>query len=141
MLRLRISYATRSPLRDRGIRTKTMSGTTINPTAQKILDYWLGLGWESAPATDIRAEERKRWFFAGKEVDEEVTALFKSDCESLLEGQKDHWAQSGTSYDVLAGIILGDQLCRHVYRNTPTMYKADDIVLPWARDLVVSEIE
>lgn len=137
---MHISYATRSPLRNRGIRAKTMSGTTMNPTARKILDYWLGLGWESAPATDVRAEERKRWFFAGKEVDEEVIAMFKPDCETLLQGRTEHWSRNGSSYDVLAGIILGDQLCRHVYRNTPTMYEADDVVLPWARELVVSFI-
>lgn len=113
----------------------------INPKAQEVLDYWLGDGWQNAPASDTRPERGQIWFRGGPAVDEEITSKFGEDCEALIRGDLDEWHKSGNVYDTLAGILIGDQFCRNVYRGSAKMYAADDKVIAWAKNLVVSGIE
>jgi len=118
-----------------------MASLQINPKAQEILDYWLGEGWKTAGASDTRADRSKIWFGGGPAVDEEITSKFGEDCEALIRGDLDEWHASGSIYDTLAGIIIGDQFSRNVFRNTAKMYAADGRVLSWAKDLVVCRFD
>lgn len=106
------------------------------PKSQEILDYWLGEGWKTAPASDTRSAYSEKWFRGGKAVDEEITSKFGEDCEGFIRGDLDSWNTTGNIYDTLAGILIGDQFCRNVYRGTAKMYAADDRVISWAKDLV-----
>lgn len=117
-----------------------MASLQINPKAQEVLDYWLGEGWQTAPASDTRADRSKIWFQGGPAVDEEITSKFGEYSEALIRGDLDDWHTGGNIYDALAGIIIGDQFCRNIYRGTAKMYAADGRVLSWAKDLVVCKI-
>lgn len=119
-------------------RAMAASSQQTNPKAQEILDYWLGEGWQTAPASDTRPEHAKKWFGGGPVVDAEIISKFGEDCEALIRGDLDEWHKGGNIYDTLAGILIGDQFCRNVYRNTAKMYAADPRVMSWAKDLVES---
>ena len=67
---------------------------------------------------------------------QEVIEKFGEDCEAFSEGKYDSWQQQ--PYNCLAGILIGDQLTRNVYRDSAKMYVSDDRVLAWAKALVVS---
>lgn len=117
---------------------RVVNSALMNPRSQKVLDYWLGEGWETAPAHDVRPMKMKTWFQGGPEVDKEITEMFRGDCEALLRGDLDDVASQGSRLDVLAAIIIGDQFSRNIYRGTAKMYECDDKVLPWAQHLVES---
>lgn len=67
---------------------------------------------------------------------QEITELFAADCEALAQGAYDDWQAS--LYDCLAGILVGDQLSRNVWRGSARMFSNDVRVLAWAKALVVS---
>lgn len=117
--------------------TRAMA-TKIAPEAQSVLTFWLGEGWEDAPATDIRSERMPLWFQGNPDTDAEITSKFGASCEELICGDLDSWNEGGNALETLAGIIIGDQLCRNVYRGTAKMYAADPKVLAWAKSLVDS---
>jgi len=112
--------------------------SALHPRAQTILDFWLGEGWESAAANDGRPEKMKVWFQGGPDVDVLIRDTFGNDCQALLRGEYDAWQQGGNVHESVAGIILGDQFFRNVYRDTAQMYAADPKVLPWAKALVAA---
>lgn len=116
-------------------RASFMAGTTtLHPRAHAVLDYWLGTGWPTAPITYLPADQKVKWFMGGPKVDKEIMELFGEDCEALAQGAYDDWQHD--VHGCLAGIIMGDQLCRNVYRGTPGMFKNDPKVLAWAKSLV-----
>lgn len=117
--------------------TRAMA-TKIAPEAQNVLTFWLGEGWEDAPATDIRGERMPLWFQGSADTDAEITSKFGASCEALIRGDLDSWYEGGNTLETLAGIIIGDQFCRNVYRGTAKMYAADPKILAWAKGLVVS---
>ena len=111
----------------------------MDPLAKKVLDYWFGRGWDTAPPTDVRESEAKKWFFGGEATDIEIKEQFTEACESLLKGDLDAWQQPDSSAnEALAGIIIGDQFFRNVYRGTGAMFASDSKVLPWTKQLVQS---
>jgi uncharacterized protein (DUF924 family) len=69
-------------------------------------------------------------------VDADIVSRFKPDCEALLRGDYDAWQRQ--PLEALAGIIIGDQLARNVYRGTARMYAADPKALAWSKSLLVS---
>lgn len=66
---------------------------------------------------------------------QKIVAEFGNDCEKLVAGLYDEWESQGR-LSCIAGIILGDQMSRNVYRGTPKMYAADDRVLVWVKGLL-----
>lgn len=96
----------------------------------------LGDGWETAAPDDTRPDKRGIWFQGGPEVDADIVSRFKRDCEALLHGDYDAWQRQ--PLEALAGIIVGDQLARNVYRGTARMYAADPKALAWSKALLVS---
>ena len=79
------------------------------------MDYWLGEGWEAAPAGDTRPNDSKKWFMGGPEVDGVIIEQFGADCEALLAGELEDWRARPLS--TLAAIIVGDQFSRNAYRG------------------------
>ena len=116
--------------------TRAMA-TKIAPEAKSVLDYWLGEGWEDAPASDVRPERMSIWFGGGPAIDAEIISKFGSACEALNKGDLDAWYEGGNVLETLAGIIIGDQFCRNAYRGTAKMYAADSKILTWANSIVV----
>lgn len=115
--------------------TASMSAApALNPDAQRVLDYWLGPGWESAPPDEVRADRMSIWFSGSPEVDAAITKDFGPLCEALIAGDLDGWRAQPV--ETVAGIIVGDQLSRNVYRSTAKMYVADPRVLEWSRGLI-----
>ena len=114
--------------------------TQMDPRAHRVLEYWFGEGFETADATDGRSSRSKIWFQGSAEIDAEIIEKFGEDCNALIHGEElDHWqANTGNVLEALAGIIIGDQYCRNVFRGTANMYAADHKVLPWTKALVVS---
>ena len=87
----------------------------LPPRARAVLDYWLGEGWEAAPAGDTRPNDSKKWFMGGPEVDGVIIEQFGADCEALLAGELEDWRARPLS--TLAAIIVGDQFSRNAYRG------------------------
>eukprot|EP00887_Chlorella_sp_A99_P001464 scaffold8.g1464.t1 len=94
----------------------------------------LGPGWESAPPDEVRADRMSIWFSGSPEVDAAITKDFGPLCEALIAGDLDGWRAQPV--ETVAGIIVGDQLSRNVYRSTAKMYVADPRVLEWSRGLI-----
>lgn len=110
-------------------------GAEMEPRAAAILDFWWGEGWKEAGFYSMKRDTTPMWFGGGEEIDAEIHDKFSDMCEELLKGGMDGW-QNETIHDALAGIILGDQFFRNVYRGTPKMYAADEKVIQWSRKLL-----
>jgi uncharacterized protein (DUF924 family) len=115
------------------------AAAAMHPRAQSVLDFWFGPGWEAAPPTDTRAEKMGMWFSGKPELDAEIVAAFGADCEALLRGEYDAWAAPDAEpAEALAAILVGDQLARNAFRDTPKMFAADEKTLAWALALADS---
>lgn len=86
-----------------------------------ILDFWFG----NLPADDFfPAEKSKLWFSGLAEVDAAVRENFAKDVERALRGKLASWEKEPRS--CLALIILLDQFPRHLYRDSPQAFEADE---------------
>jgi uncharacterized protein (DUF924 family) len=113
------------------------SGNIMAVTSQsKILNYWLGDGWESKPWDEISQEKFKMWFSGSPEVDSYIIDNFKDDCHALLDGNLDAWHSSEDIKSTLAAVILGDQFSRNCFRGSAKMYEADEKVLKWSKEVI-----
>lgn len=137
-------------------------GAAADARAAAVLAYWFGgedaykhvasLAWPPA-------EVNRRWFFGGKEVDDEIRARFLPLLDELAaatEGDGDDGAKSArrwldadqeasssssSSADflplrALAGIVAMDQFSRNAFRGTPRAFALDAEALRWSRALV-----
>lgn len=117
----------------------TGSKNTLIPKAQDILDFWFGAGWEDFSPLEMKPSWMPMWFRTSSETDAALKEKFGDDCEALLQGQYDDWQTSGNVYNAVAGIILGDQFFRNVYRATPKMFAADPKALAWSKAIISND--
>jgi len=96
-------------------------------TVKKILQFWFG-SLENGQAT---AEQQKLWWSKHLLADKYITEHFQQDVLKAIAGQYEDWLQDPKG--TLALIILVDQFCRHIYRDTPAAFAADPVALQWAR--------
>ena len=83
-----------------------------------IVDYWFKHDVSQIPVVlDF-------WFGANPELDREMRALFEHDLQDALTRGPRHLA-SGSSKEILAGVLLLDQLPRNIYRGTPRAFEHD----------------
>lgn len=108
-----------------------------------ILDFWLGSldarGW-SPP------EVAQRWFIATPEFDAAIRDRFEGTWQAIRSGRRDGWLESPR--DLLAYVIVLDQLGRNMFRGTPAMFAGDDLARAatlkatgagWDQDLATAE--
>jgi uncharacterized protein (DUF924 family) len=97
-----------------------------NPLAKRILNFWLGDLKVGKDATS----KKELWWGKNPSVDEYITTNFKESYYAALEGKYDGWKKS--PQESLAFIILLDQFSRHIFRNSPQAFSADEIAVAWA---------
>lgn len=122
------------------------TGETQQPMdrSQYILEYWLGPSWKSASRWDPLAKENSdKWFGKSDQVDSYIQQEFGHDVELLETTYKTSWNKLYNTHasidECVAYIILGDQMCRNMYRGTPDMYRADTLTLPLSKHLLGHE--
>lgn len=96
----------------------------MNPQAQAILDFWFG--------GDL---PRKEWFQKNAAFDREIAQRFGAEIEQALEGGLHAWDAEGAPA-ALARIVVLDQFCRNVYRDTPLAFAGDHQALAAALDMI-----
>lgn len=88
----------------------------------QVLEYWFG---------GDHAENYKKWFQGGPEVDAEIRDRFLSVVEQARAGTLERWGS--TPRGALAWLILVDQFSRNLYRNSPASFSCDPMALAWTR--------
>lgn len=96
----------------------------MNAQAQAILDFWFG---GELP--------RKEWFQKSESFDREIAQRFGAQIELALEGGLHAWDAEGPQA-ALARILVLDQFCRNVYRDTPLAFAGDHQALAAALDML-----
>jgi uncharacterized protein (DUF924 family) len=92
--------------------------------AQAVLDFWFG---GELP--------RKEWFQKSAAFDREIEQRFGTQIEQALEGGLHSWDAEGPQA-TLARILVLDQFCRNVYRDTPLAFAGDHQALQAALDMI-----
>lgn len=93
-----------------------------------MLDYWFA-GFDRVNAGQ---EQMKRWYFSGKQGDEEVKQEFEQDLLKIEQGDYRHWLNDKEG--ALAYIIICDQFTRQVYRGSGLAFSNDAKVVNWSRE-------
>jgi uncharacterized protein (DUF924 family) len=96
----------------------------MNTQAQAVLDFWFG---GTLP--------RKEWFQKSDSFDREIEQRFGAQIEQALEGGLHAWDADGPRA-ALARILVLDQFCRNVYRDTPLSFAGDHQALAAALDMI-----
>lgn len=97
----------------------------MNATAQAVIDFWFG-------DTDT---PRRQWFQKDDGFDREIGQRFGAQIQQALQGGLQAWDAEGPQA-ALARILLLDQFCRNVYRDTPQAFAGDAIALQSALRLI-----
>ncbi|MGI9307272.1 MAG: DUF924 family protein [Gammaproteobacteria bacterium] len=99
-----------------------------NEEARAVLAYWFGAlsedGWPLA-------DRNRLWFGFSAEDDDEMRARFGGEDGAIrraLSGKLAHWLDGGAR-DILAYIILLDQMTRAVFRGTAEAFCGDEKAL------------
>jgi uncharacterized protein (DUF924 family) len=97
--------------------------------AAALVGYWFDGATDEA---DIRPGHPcyRRWFGGGPEVDAEVGRAFADDMRAARAGACAGWS---TPHEVLAQVLLLDQVPRHVYRGDGRAFDSDGAALELAR--------
>lgn len=94
--------------------------TLKSPTAQDVLDFWLGDGLERGWCSDKRDE---LWFGGSPAIDSQIRERFAALVEEALDGGLTAWeARIDTR---LALVLLLDQFTRNVYRGQARAFSGD----------------
>ena len=93
-------------------------------TLQNVLDYWF-----STP------NDYKKWFFSGTSLDNYIKEEFEELLLEIINNNNESLIPKN-SKEKLAKIILLDQFPRHIYRNTNSAYKYDNISLKISLELL-----
>lgn len=92
--------------------------------AGEVLAFWFD---ELTPA---------QWFRRDSALDDEVRRRFAATLEAARRGELGDWRQSARGR--LAEIIVLDQFSRHLHRDGPEAFAADDRALALAREAVAA---
>ena len=101
----------------------------MDKKVDEILDYWYGDFVNEGSAVDERHEF---WFGKSEQSDAEITERFLDDVNKQINNQYQHWLKTPRAR--LASIILIDQFCRQIYRDTPAAFENDHLALDYCLD-------
>ena len=100
-------------------------------TPEAVLEFWFGkLDADGLPSSAVAA----RWFAGGVAFDEEIRQRFRELVEQALAGGLEAWADS--SRELLALVIVLDQLPRNLFRGDARSFAGDARALRLSRDAV-----
>ena len=122
----------------------SQGGISSDHRAEYILEFWLGESWKSASTWDplSTTENSQKWFGKSEELDTTIRQEFGQDVDLLETTYKMSWNKmynaDASLEECLAYIILGDQMCRNMYRGSKDMYRADALTLPLSKHLVAN---
>ena len=112
-----------------------MDGSGLPPW-QGVLDFWFG----SATDDGVCAERQSSlWWGKSAQTDGEIRRRYESLLQVLVNGGNRYWLQFPESR--LAAIIVLDQFSRNIYRDTPTAFAADRLVLSWSLTGIASGMD
>lgn len=97
---------------------------------ETILDHWFGDGDPNDPA-NIKTQ---LWFGGSKELDQEITTLFKATLEDAALGRLEAWKD--TARGRLAWTLVLDQFPRHIYRGHHRAHAFDALALQSTREAI-----
>lgn len=109
--------------------------TSATPQPQEVLWAWFGPQADEQSELEVIQANQAWWFNGGEAVDERLREDFGPWIEAAVEGQLDHWRESGEGR--MALVILLDQMTRNVYRGTPRAFAGDER----ARAIVERDVE
>ena len=101
----------------------------------RIIDFWFGEDVGRRSASEIAGAMSGLWWGKDPETDREMRERFEPLVQAAGNGRLDDW--KGTPEGWLALILLTDQFPRNIYRDTPKMFRFDDV----ARELCIEGIE
>jgi hypothetical protein len=90
----------------------------MNPhaSAEEVLDFWFGTGWDQLPAHQVAERQKKLWWSKNPDIDAQCRTRFEPLVQQAAANQLDDWTESPRS--MLALILLLDQMPRNIYRDT-----------------------
>lgn len=91
-----------------------------DPRAQELLDFWFGEQRAEAAWLDAR---QALWFRGGADTDATLRTRFGALWVEACAGRLDGWAQAPR--ELLALVLLLDQLSRNLARGTPAAFAQD----------------
>jgi uncharacterized protein (DUF924 family) len=97
--------------------------------AQRVLDFWFG-----APGSPQAGQRRAEWFTKSHAFDAAIRERFLSTYEAAAAGRCAHWDASAR--ELLAFIVVLDQLPRNMFRGSPLAFAADAQALAAAERMV-----
>lgn len=125
--------------------SKTEAAHEEHGVAEEILDFWFGDGtasWRNASEWDPLTQYIPLWMEKHDATDATIASKFGKHIDRVLDGTYSHWSDASAPFDhKMAYILLGDQFCRNVHRNSATMYQADPLVLPLAKRLLHDKVQ
>lgn len=91
-----------------------------------VLGFWFG---DSQDDAEVAREKSALWWKKSEDTDKLIWAKFEHRVQQAVRGELRDWL--GSSRGRLASIILIDQFCRNIYRNTPQAFAHDEQALAW----------
>jgi uncharacterized protein (DUF924 family) len=102
-------------------------------TPESVLNEWFG---EAHERDNPPPEKRERWFKKDPNFDRHLERTYKEALQAAIEGRL-NWEDSAAA--TLAEILLLDQFCRNIYRDTPRMFDGDERALKLSKRLLATE--
>lgn len=99
-----------------------MSGGSLPPRAQALIEFWFG-----PPGDPERETHRDIWFKSTPDHDATLRRLFLVDQEQAACGALASWEDSCEG--AMALLLLLDQIPRNIFRGTPRAYATDGAAL------------
>ncbi|MGK7295080.1 MAG: DUF924 family protein [Candidatus Wenzhouxiangella sp. M2_3B_020] len=100
-----------------------------------VLDFWFGEDADRKRGSEIAGAQSGLWWGKDADTDREMRERFEPLVQAAGSGKLDDWKRSPEGW--LALILLTDQFPRNIYRDTPKMFRFDDV----ARELCIEGIE
>lgn len=94
-----------------------------------IHDFWFGTLDEEGKASP---EKSKSWWQKDAAFDDQIKEKFENDVQNAIIGEYASWLE--TADGRLACIILIDQFCRNIYRDTANAFAHDHLTQAWTLD-------
>ena len=107
------------------------------PSATALLHYWFD---GASDTTNIRRGHAcyRRWFSGDPGIDAEVSGAFAADMEAARAGECSAWT---APREMLALVLLLDQVPRHVYRGDRRAFDSDAAAFELARRSIFDGID
>lgn len=95
----------------------------MNSEARKVLNFWFGEVKDNVAVP----QKSSNWYKKDPKFDLEIKTHFEPLVKKAATSKLDHWLESPK--EVLAFVILLDQFCRNLHRNSPKAFEHDEIAL------------